>query len=83
MKRDMEIAYQNKNFFVKKNPVKNRVTVYFSANKTFLWKVVLSTIDGAVITVYPITTPDVEYAKEQGIIRKDYIGKKELINNNN
>ena len=66
----MKIAYKNKNFLVSKNAAPGRATVYFSSNRKFLWKVVLSTETGAVITVLPLIWGDIEYAYEKGLLDK-------------
>lgn len=67
--KEMRLAYERGNYLAVKNQDKRRVTVYFSENKSFLWKVVLSKKDGSMITVLPVTSYDIDFAIEKGVIK--------------
>ena len=66
--KEMRLAYERGNYLAVKNQDERRVTVYFSENKSFLWKVVLSKKDGSIVTVLPVTSCDIEFAINKGVI---------------
>jgi hypothetical protein len=68
-------AFANKNVIVLPNPVKNRVTVYFSSDKHFLWKVIMSKSDGTIVTVLPVREGDVYYAISKGLLDRSKMFK--------
>lgn len=69
IRSDFRIAKQKGNYFVRQDrDHKDRVHVLFSVNKSFLWKVVMSKIDGAIVTVLPVTSFDLRLAREKGVI---------------
>ena len=75
--RDLRKAKEIKNFLVKQDlDHKDRVRVYFSADKHFLWSVILSKKDGAVITVLPIGGHDLRFALENKILDQNKRHKK-------
>lgn len=66
---DLRIAKKKGMFFVRPDlSSTNRVQVFFSSNGSFLWKVVVSKIDGTIITVLPVGGHDLRLAREKGVI---------------
>lgn len=69
MRVDMHSAIAIHNYFAiddKEHP--GRVVVFFSKNKHFLWKVILSKATGDIVTALPVMPSDISLAIEKGII---------------
>ena len=69
MMGDLREAKRIKNYKVLQDPLnKRRILIYFSKDKHFLWKTIMSTKDGAIITVLPVQPYDIQYCVKEGII---------------
>lgn len=73
---DLRTALKAKRVLKFKNPVQGRVTILFSANEHFLWKVVMSKTDGAVITVLPVSREDIIFAISKNLLNPEKMYKK-------
>jgi hypothetical protein len=76
LKHDLRKAFAEKRTLVLPNPVSGRATVYFSSNEHFLWKVVMSKQDGAVITVLPVSQDDIKFAISKKLLDPEKMFKK-------
>lgn len=61
-------AIRSKNYLIGNNKEEGRVTILFSANRSYLYKAVLSKKDGALITILPVLDCDFKLANYEGII---------------
>lgn len=62
-------AVMDGNYFVEDHPmIDGRLVVYFSSNKKYLYRIVISKKDAAIITSLPVSPRDLDKAEAKGIL---------------
>lgn len=62
-------AIQSKNYVIRNDPKYiDRAIVMFSRNTFYLYKIVISKIDGAILTILPVRNADFDLAIYYGLI---------------